>query len=82
MPKTIDHLVKFVCMGYINRAKLPNLTTLAEVRVHLYKHKNASCGKIPPTMGSFYNHILHTFHQLRKPATAGEALIGVRDPLE
>ena len=33
-------------------------------------------------MGSFYKHILHIFHQLRKWATFGELRIGVRDPLE
>ena len=33
-------------------------------------------------MGSFYNHILHIFRQLRKWVTFGEARIGVRDPLE
>ena len=37
---------------------------------------------IPPTMGSFYNHISHIFHQLRQCATTGEGLIDVRDPLE
>ena len=50
--------------------------------MHLYKQKNASCEKIPPTMGSFYNHILCTFDQLRQGATAVEALIDVRNPLE
>ena len=33
-------------------------------------------------MGSFYNHILHTFHQLRQWATDGEALIDLQDLLE
>ena len=65
MPKTIDHLANFVCWGSINTAKHPNLTTLAEVQVPLYKHKNASCEKMPSTMGSFYNHILRIFHHLR-----------------
>ena len=82
MPKTIYHLAKFVCWGYINRAKHPNLKTLAEVRMYLYKQKNTSCEKIPPTIGSFYNHILRTFHQIRQWATSGGAVIDVRDPLE
>ena len=33
-------------------------------------------------MGSFYNHVLHILLQLRQWATAGKALIDVRDPLE
>ena len=49
MPKTIEHFTKFVCWDYINRAKHPNLTTLAEVLVHLFKQINASCEKTPPT---------------------------------
>ena len=57
MPKTIGHLAKFVCWGYINGAKHPNLTTLAEVQVHLYKQKNASWEKIPPTMS--YTHFVY-----------------------
>ena len=81
MPKTIEYLAKFVCWGYINRAKHPNLTTLAEVWVHLYKQKNADCEKIPPTMASFYNHILRTFHQLRQWENFGQALIDMWDPL-
>ena len=32
-------------------------------------------------MGSFYNHILCAFHQLRQWPTTGEALIDVRNPL-
>ena len=59
-----------------------NVTTLAEVQVHLYKQKNASCGGIPTTMGSFSNHILCTFHQLRQCKTTVDALLDVRDPLE
>ena len=53
MPKTIDHLAEFIALGYISRAKYP------EVRAHLYKQKNASC---EPTMEPFCNHILRTFH--------------------
>ena len=53
MLKTIDHLAEFIALGYISRAKYP------EVRVHLYKQKNASC---EPTMEPFCNHILRTFH--------------------
>ena len=53
MPRTIDHLAEFIALDYISRAKYP------EVRVHLYKQKNASC---EPTMEPFYNHILRTFH--------------------
>ena len=33
-------------------------------------------------MGSFYNHVLQTFHQLRQWATTGIALTDVQDPLE
>ena len=82
MLKTIDHLAKFISWGYINRVKHPNLKTLAEVRVYLYKQKCASCEKIPPNMGSFYNDILRAFHQIRQWATSGEPLIDLRDPLE
>ena len=64
MPKTIDHLANLFCWGYINRAEPPNLTALAEVRVHLHKPKNDSYEKIPPKMGSFYINIFCTFHQL------------------
>ena len=39
MPKTIHYLAKFIFWGYINRPKHQNLTTLAEVWVHLYKEK-------------------------------------------
>ena len=32
--------------------------------MHLYKHKDAGCEKIQPTMGSFYNYMLRTFYKL------------------
>lgn len=82
MPKTVDDLAKFVCWDCINKAKRLNLITLEEVRVHLYKQKNASYEKVPRTISSFYKHILRSFHQLRQLATAGEALIDVQHPLE
>ena len=80
--KTIYTLATFICSGYVNLKKIPQLKTLASVRVHMYKQKNANCEKIPPTYGSFRYHALRAFHQLRQWKTACESVIDVRDPLE
>ena len=78
----IDKLAACICQGFMNLKKSPHLKTLAAVRVHLCKQKNANCEKIPPTFGSFKYHALRASHQLWQWVTACEATIDSRDPLE
>ena len=75
-------LEKIVCWGYEKREKFSQIKTFSKARVKLYTKQKVNSDRIPPTRGSFRQHALRAFHQLRQYKTACEAFINILDPSE
>ena len=78
---TIDLLEQFICSVYNPSTKLIT-RSLRETRYALFNKNAAECEKLPPTKGSFIQHMKRAYRQLTVWQQAPFSIIKEKDPLE